>query len=670
MYRKMIGIFALFILGMLATACSGHTGENGTVVTDKPTPTATEAVTPTEGATPTATATPTPTTAAEVTPTVEVTPTEGPLDLAALAAKNRELHEAIVPKTTANPLGTSPAYTEQDKKDYEYGIERVDGIRETNINMLTGGEAAYEDQYQYTQISGLKNTELQKKINDRIKTAVETMANPGYLPNVSGIMAIVKQRGLPESRVYCCASGESGILSVDLSGTWYWSEERVFADYDELNNWDSGWSGNGPAFSVYTDVNSEDDGTLKVHVEYRIREYIYLNIDMVTGEDVALSDIFPEGFDYITYVNEQIEEQSRYVFWFDDYTYQSTGEIGNVRGGWDNYDASMEYDGGRKVMTVTGDEMFYIYSGTIYLGINYRIDLPFMIANRNQNGADLFTKASGCYTGRLGIISLCDCDTDGPIDPKEIGSFRTSLNGKDKIKVQVFRGDMTPRIYTEYDREQTIKEEWLPRFSDEKIIELAEECMKFWGDPVDPKSDCKMFFMGVDVYPHGYVNAEWYVYRLNEEGYWDVYFDSYYGMAVWLKDGDPISEEELYDVSYEELLTELIGSLRDENNGAIVSGEEMAKGAAQALMPYFVGLRYPLEEISRWDWNSFLFRWTEGGTVVSGKPYESSDIPKDLQAVLPRALWESLNGEWRVIESQGGSVIRKHLRMYEGYPFP
>ena len=136
MLRKVIMGVLVLVCVVLAAACSRNTGDtNGTsdaAATGSVTPGAGEpTATPTgTAADPTATGTVTP--AAETTPAGTVTPTvtpEGELNLAELAARNRELHELTAPGTKANPLGTSPELSERERLDYEYGITRSNNFR-------------------------------------------------------------------------------------------------------------------------------------------------------------------------------------------------------------------------------------------------------------------------------------------------------------------------------------------------------------------------------------------------------------------------------------------------------------------------------------------------------------------------------------------------------------
>jgi hypothetical protein len=88
-------------------------------------------------------------------------------------------------------------------------------------------------------------------------------------------------------------------------------------------------------------------------------------------------------------------------------------------------------------------------------------------------------------------------------------------------------------------------------------------------------------------------------------------------------------------------------------------------------------MRDPTRNIDNWSWQDFLFRWTENGEVHSGGPYQSADpeeygekIPEELRAVMPELLLSTLEGGWRALYTEDRYLVWKHLRMYEGYPFP
>ena len=692
--RVIIGVLALVCVVMVA-ACSRNAGDTNetpvTTVTGGVTPTAGEpTATPGAEATPTAepTMTVTPTAIVTAEPTQEATPTltKAP-DYAAMAARSLELHEAIAPKLTANPLGTGPEMTEQDKINYEYGFRKVSGVNIESINMKTGKEATYSDTCQMVRVSGLKDRGVLAKINERIETAARTMLDPEYLPDVSGIMLVVKERGLPEARVYCYAgSGANGILLVGVEGQWIWHEDMVFADYDEMHeylNSDENRDKGAISYMDYTFL-SETSTRIEIRIDYGLRETIEYNFDLSTGEEISLSDLFPAGFDYLTYLNEEMEKASKYDFWFSDYEYRNGNGIQKSRTGWD-YDESMEYDGGRLQEKITGDEMFC--AGSYYVEMrNSRgewemIDLPAVVADRDRNG-DIYQEQRGVYAeGALGYIRLCSLDMDGPLDTEAIGQFRVRPNGTDKkITVTVYRGIDCPYWVANYDRnfEQTVKE----NFTDEKILEYAKQCMSKWTGAAYPEADCALYIKSADIYPNGYYCIEWYVdyekFPYPDEE-WKEYYRDYDGKESWMKDGTIISQEELLDVSYEDLLTELIADLKLNDDGTKIS-EEAARTAAKALMPYFVEIDGVsiTERQNFWDWEDFCFLWREGGYVHSGRPhryYDENDpnnekIPAELKDLLPYKLWRTLSETEDYPVHRDPYVLLKHLKMYEGYPFP
>lgn len=671
--RKRFAAVCVGILALMLTACGpkDSPGNNGTEKPPESTVTVTPEPTKEPTATPTVTVAPTPTEAVNVTPTV--TPTAG-LDLVSAAAKARELRESIMPAKKAGLLGTGQELTEEDKKCLEYGADRSSGITDKTINLLTGEEAKYEDQYQYVAIDGLRNAELQRQINDRLKKISRTMASPDYLPDAAGIMMILKQRGMPVSSVSAYANCYKGILNASFYGEWSWSETGIFNDteelYDRVKN--DAWAGNGSVFFVDTDYTENPDGTLTGTIRYVIRDALYICIDLRTGEELSLSDLFPEGFDYLTYMNEEIERQSQYIYWFDHDTYESEGNIGPTRAGGDEYDETREYDGGRKKLVLTGDEMFSFDRNSIGLGNGIYIYLPYPIANHDR-GENLYWNPGDYYVDSIGSVDLCEEDMDGPVNTKEIGSFRMSLNGTDEIKVTVYRGEDDPDWYGKYNTTSQLEAERGAYFTDENIINLAKQCMALWADPVNPKSNCKLYFDDALLYPKGYAETRWIVFSEDTVDDGDFFYQDI-RKSAWMKDGKIIPMEELFDVSYEDLLTELIGSLRLWNQAGIVADEESARKVAKALMPYFVGVYDVTRTSLDWDWSNYEFRWKEGGQVWRGRPYMYGEdkevyeaVFRELKDSLPTVLWESLTGaEYHSFSFADRCLVQKHLLMYKG----
>ncbi|MBR7019812.1 MAG: hypothetical protein IKI15_02000 [Lachnospiraceae bacterium] len=296
--------------------------------------------------------------------------------------KNKALHEAAMPERKANPLGTGPELTEQDWWDITYGEEPIyDPVYDEKE-----GKAGGVNPYSIVQITSSRNEEVTKKINECLENTARTLADPGYLPDVAGILNIVKEKGFPRTEVYSdCDYVCREILSVRIICKWtWWAEDRSFPDW---NSFYYDWKGReevlvGPGIELDYEVLQEINGGPILRVYYVVREVHYLNFDRRTGEVLSLSDMFPKGFDYLEYVNREAKkETNRYlmadddVFWmakeevfgFSDDEYRKTGEVRGAYGG--GYDESLyEYDGGLLPVQLTGDEEFGLI-GKAYLNI-------------------------------------------------------------------------------------------------------------------------------------------------------------------------------------------------------------------------------------------------------------------------------------------------------------
>ena len=129
-----------------------------------------------------------------------------------------------------------------------------------------------------------------------------------------------------------------------------------------------------------------------------------------------------------------------------------------------------------------------------------------------------------------------------------------------------------------------------------------------------------------------------------------------------MKDGKIIPWEELFDVSAEELVLELLLNLRYENrNGAEVLDKEKAATAAKALVKYVqFSPRYRFETMYGWslgDYSSEL--------PVEYRLYDRTDktVPQEDRAQIPTTLYE------QGFSLSDPNVLLRHLRMYKGFPF-
>ena len=695
MLRKVIMGVLVLVCVVLAAACSRNTDDtNGTsdaAATGSVTPGAGEPTTTPTGtaADPTATVTATPTTT-ETTPTGTVTPTvtpEGELNLAEVAARNRELHELTAPGTKANPLGTSPELSERERLDYEYGITRSNNFRVALIDENIGMESYYwsSDNISF-RITGLKDEEVAAKIEDRIGTVARAMAKPEYLPNVSGVMTIVKERGLPSSEFeYRTGYSKNGILSLELNGQWYWEEIVRFDKIEDYTEFYYSPPEQPPFDRVKAEWYEQEDGYVRAGIRYYLSENVYLNFDLATGKELSLSDLFPKGEYYLEDLKKRYEESNRYVFEFFDEIYQDKGEIR----GTDDYDETLEYDGGALLHEIDGSESFYIINDNdIYLAtdtgaVTLWLDCP--IRGRSR-GKELYTSD---YVSELAPIgSVVMCGTPMPGETKKIGSFRACLDGEHEITVNVFRGNDTPKWYpscgtqgfgagdTEWlddyiGRQQNIVDQY---FSDENIIEFAKQCVECWPDKTLADRDLGFVIQYATTYPNGFYRVFWSA--ANENGLWtgNGHYDHFDEATVWMKDGKVIAEEELFDVSYRELFTELFLNMRiDSDEGVIpvISDEEQAKAAADLVLSHFKGFNsyvstYPLLYTGQY-WFEF---WDDSDGAIRK---EAQRRMSEWKESMPDRAWRQLMAFWGLSSTdifyEDGYLIYRHLRMYQGFSF-
>ena len=232
-------IFATAALAVILCAC-GKKPADGTGSLTPTAPAEAGSVTPAEGSgtpgvtiapdTPTATPTSTP----SPTPTVAY---GSPSHLRA----NRELHEVIQPKVTPAPLGTAPALTDLDKADIAYGIQRTNPINCYPVNIVSGARMDWNTSWylkpkirQTVRVTGLSDETVQDRIAQRIDEVVWAMADPNYVPDDAGSVALFREMGAPEinitTNVYNVGNG---FLSVYICANYMWIETATFATTED-----------------------------------------------------------------------------------------------------------------------------------------------------------------------------------------------------------------------------------------------------------------------------------------------------------------------------------------------------------------------------------------------------------------------------------------------------
>ena len=568
--------------GKKEPATSEQPAENGT-----PTPDVTEETKLTETPTPKPTKAPTVTATPTVTPTKAPTSTPTPTPIKDYMAEevlnlNRELHEVVYPKREIAKLGTGPAYSEQDLKDMEYGITRnypitvTDIIFPTHTSDSARASSGYSDRgFKSVHISGLRNQDVQNAINNRIDEVVKTLANPAYIPNVAGVMQIFTERGTPVRYTEAYAHDAYGFLSVSIELTCEWNETRHFPDVHKgVNEYDADWKYEDARHFRWDWDYVYDEGLWgeseyypgNVTFHFRLCDNAYLVFNLETGEEVMLSDLFPEGEDYLGLLNDEAAKQRDYQYW---------------EGGFDFYREDKEYDGGILFSGIKGDEDFlvensiYLYSEELKDG-SISLSLPRPVPNiatpQTYNGKCSYSITSLEYlTGKpIGITGYV---------PAKAGSFTVQTKEKGNVNITVYLDEVGLFAYSSI----TGKPEESPYAMSRDVVYRAT---KEWAErhftPIPWYEDANSFILfpsGASVYPNGYVCVHLHV----DGPQWDGWLIGGDSADFWMKDGRYIEESDIFDISYEEILKGIFTS------GNVMS-EEQASYCASILSPYITSI--------------------------------------------------------------------------------
>ena len=649
--------------GKKEPATSEQPAENGT-----PTPDVTEETKLTETPTPKPTKAPTVTATPTVTPSCPPPPTSTPMptpikDYMAeeVLNMNRELHEVVYPKREIAKLGTGPAYSEQDLKDMEYGITRNYPITVTDIIFPTytsdsaRASSGYSDRgIKSVHISGLRNQDVQNAINNRIDEVVKTLANPAYIPNVAGVIQVFEENGIPGRYTETYAHDAYGYLSVEIHLICEWSETRHFPNvhegvgeygssvwqYDDYRHFRWDWD------YVYDAGQWGDNYAGKVTFRYQLCDGVNLVFNLETGEEVMLSDLFPEGEDYLGLVNDEVAKQRDYPYW---------------EGSYDWYYEAKEYDGGKLFSGIKGDEGFsidnysddlYLYSETLKDG-HIAIALPKPVPNiatpQTYSGKCTYSIAPlQRLTGKpIGITGYM---------PAKAGNFTVNTKERGNVNITVYLDEVGLFAYSSL----TGKPEESPYAMSRDVVYRAT---KEWAErhftPISWYEDANSFILfpaGASVYPNGYVCVHLHV----DGPQWDGWLIGGDSADFWMKDGRYIEESEIFDISYEEILKGIFTS------GNVMS-EEQASYCAGILSPYITSID-PFAYNGTVDLDRIEFVFPDATEEFK----VGEEIQQKLVGHFPNDTLEGFiyNSAYNYYISrlQGYDVL-SHLRIYEGYTF-
>jgi hypothetical protein len=681
--RKTRRLLSVLMIAVLASALLSGCGDNGSRKDGKkelaateqpaenatPTPAVTDTSKLTETPTPKPTKAPTVTATPTVTPSCPPPPTSTPIptpikDYMAeeVLNKNRELHEVVYPKREIAKRGTGPAYSEQDLKDIEYGITRnypitTEELITYNTNNYAWMSSSYEDRgIKTVHLSGYKKPDVQSKINNRIDEVVKTLVNQAYIPNASGVIRIFEERGKPKRETSAYSHACYGYLTVYLTLTCSWNETKHFSDiYNEawdyakkvwpLGDYHYGYNYEmvyDPGVSEYTDAYSGN-----VNFQFQLYESVYLVFNLVTGEEVMLSDLFAEDEDYLGFLNDEIMKRQNYQYW---------------EGSFEDYKENLEYDGGRLFSGIRGDEYFSIesYGNSItvytdalkngYITLELPNPLPNIADARNSNGSCSYSISP---LERLRSKPLGDYDYTLP----ETVSFMLNTEDRGDVKVSVMLDETGMLAYSARD--------WKPVESPYALSrDVVYEASKEWA-----KRHCVAAlsrYEGIEsytiipdyasVYPNGYVCIDAQVNGSGENGWvLGTNFEE-----IWMKDGKFIEKTDIFDISYEEILKEVFTS-------GNVMNEEQATYCASVLSPYITGVdAFTYDGLVNLDRISFVFPDATDYLKV-GEEIQQKLVGHFPEDTIERLIYAS-GYVYYDCQLQEFNVLR-HLRMYEGYTF-
>ena len=587
-------------------------------------------------------------------------------------AKNAELHSQLASFTDYSDVGTgalpgTEKFNEKRLKADEYGITVFDPQYIEFIKK--------SPEVKILQVNGLKDKEIEKKINDQINEVAEIFLDPAYTPDVSGIIPFLKEHGRPTAEIYMYSRyNENHIMSLTVYVTYTWEEKiraKWFTDIPDPN-------GDGKlesseireylmeqekndkyAYMNVSYLSSLRNYTLQQYCEYsktwRVYEEQTLNFNLETGEVICLSDMFPEGEDYLGKITEEMYNSSvKYDYWFDDYHYQ-TGEPGY------GYDPEREYDGGKVFKGLGSDISFLIIDDRSievsdkdghYVYITTAIPVYNMVTF-----ADIFEE--GYESIPHGIDLHCWYSYEPIFDPEyfdKLGSFEVTVQEEENAVVEVF-------FRSDY-KEKTVF--GLPK---KDLPELAKEVLDRSGIMLNSADKCKMHPEEIKVFPNGYMSISWGV---SIEGDTEAYFDGreFLTFYQWVKDSKDVPPSDMIDIDLKELLKTMFMKC----GGWTISDsekrlpEEDAEKAAEILAPHLVTFSPDGHLIPYFDFQltDMYMGWNTGG-------YHNDGLSTDEKEALPGVVltrvtdptyWSYYNWYIKSLNS-----YYKHFKMYEGYEF-
>lgn len=148
---------------------------------------------------------------------------------------------------------------------------------ENNIELICIDETDYEtyNYSDYFQIDGLKDEAVEQRINERLKNCYDYMKSGEFIPPYRGIIPTIAQHAddnISNHVSMSCYTNSNGLLSICAYGSIYYESDPADAP---------------------------------LYVNYCVP----LNFDLSDGRELTLADLFPEGTDYLSALNNEVDRQ-------------------------------------------------------------------------------------------------------------------------------------------------------------------------------------------------------------------------------------------------------------------------------------------------------------------------------------------------------------------------
>lgn len=593
-------------------------------------------------------------------------------------AKNAELHSRLASFSECPAVGTGiEPGTEKVNEKYmtaaAYGINLCDPQYIEIIENAPG--------INILQVKGLKDKEVERKINDRLNEVADIFLDPAYLPDVSGIIPFFKEHGSGTRELYMRSEyHDNHIMSVSAGLYCEWKEKKTtyWKDIPDPNGdgeleYDEIWSylyeqSQNDKYYGFIDVYYGDDLTdhpYQKRCEYnniwRTYDEIILNFNLETGEEVRLSDMFPKGDDYLEEINRGMYEYSvKYDYWFSDYNFQ------NRESGYD-YDPGREYDGGtvfKGAGTDIGFEIESDHSIAVFDNAGHYVYMTTAVPVYNMvSFSDIFEDEYESIPLAIKELNL-NQDYLDPVYERDsferTGGFNVKSDEEETLGVDVLFASMT---------DKTIRKSFFDIFTKDELTDLARVIFERSGIVLKSGDKGIMYPMYYYVYPNEYACIKWEVITTGKSrpGFDGTEYLTFY---QWIKDGKDVLPADMIDSSSEELLKALfvrMGGWNDEDSEERLSKEEAEK-AAEILAPHLISFRGDEYLIPVFDFqlSDMYLAWRTGGYHRDGlSSKERESLPGSvLLRVTEDYSWHY--NEWYI---RSLNEYYKHLKIYDGYEF-